>query len=60
MLSDKHLDALIESRGILKGLHPTLGITAITVTRPLPYIGAPRPDVRDLVGDAISLGDAKG
>ena len=31
MLSDKHLDALIEQRGILKGLHPTLGITAISL-----------------------------
>lgn len=47
--------------GVLNGLLTArLGITAITVTRPLPYIGAPRPDVRDLVGDAISLGDAKG
>ncbi len=47
--------------GVLNGLLTArLGITAIAVTRPLPYIGAPRPDVRDLVGDAISLGDAKG
>ena len=47
--------------GVLNGLLTArLGITAIEVTRPLPYIGAPRPDVRDLVGDAISLGDPKG
>lgn len=47
--------------GVLNGLLTArLGITAIAVTRPLPYIGAPRPDVRDLVGDAISLGDLKG
>ena len=47
--------------GVLNGLLTArLGITAIAVTRPLPYIGAPRPDVRDLVGDAISLGDPKG
>ncbi len=47
--------------GVLNGLLTArLGITAIAVTRPLPYIGAPRPDVRDLVGDAISLGEAKG
>ncbi len=47
--------------GVLNGLLTArLGITAIEVTRPLPYIGAPRPDVRDLVGDAISLGDLKG
>lgn len=47
--------------GVLNGLLTArLGITAIAVTRPLPYIGAPRPDVRDLVGDAISLGDARG
>lgn len=32
MLSNKHLDALIEQRGILKGLNSTLGITAITMT----------------------------
>lgn len=44
--------------GVLNGLLTArLGITAIAVTRPLPYIGAPRPDVRDLVGDAISLKD---
>lgn len=42
--------------GVLNGLLTArLGITAIAVTRPLPYIGAPRPDVRDLVGDAITL-----
>lgn len=42
--------------GVLNGLLTArLGITAIAVSRPLPYIGAPRPDVRDLVGDAISL-----
>lgn len=41
--------------GVLNGLLTArLGITAIAVTRPLPYIGAPRPDVRDLVGDAIT------
>lgn len=40
--------------GVLNGLLTArLGITAIAVTRPLPYIGAPRPDVRDLVGDAL-------
>ncbi|QLC74695.1 BCCT family transporter [Pseudomonas sp. LPB0260] len=31
MLPNEHLDALIEQRGILKGLNPTLGITAITM-----------------------------
>ncbi|MDP2800497.1 MAG: TIGR01620 family protein [Phreatobacter sp.] len=42
--------------GVLNGLLTArLGITAIAISRPLPYIGAPRPDVRDLVGDAISL-----
>jgi putative membrane protein len=47
--------------GVLNGLLTArLGITAIAVTRPLPYIGAPRPDVRDLVGDAISLGGKGG
>lgn len=41
--------------GVLNGLLTArLGITAIAVTRPLPYIGAPKPDVRDLVGDAVS------
>lgn len=40
--------------GVLNGLLTArLGITAIAVTRPLPYVGAPRPDVRDLVGDAL-------
>ncbi|WP_439575886.1 YcjF family protein [Phreatobacter sp.] len=40
--------------GVLNGLLTArLGITAIAVTRPLPYIGSPRPDVRDLVGDAL-------
>jgi putative membrane protein len=47
--------------GVLNGLLTArLGITAIAVTRPLPYIGAPRPDVRDLVGDALSLGGKGG
>ncbi|MBY0361412.1 MAG: YcjF family protein [Phreatobacter sp.] len=42
--------------GVLNGLLTArLGITAIAVSRPLPYIGAPRPDVRDLVGDALTL-----
>ncbi len=46
--------------GVLNGLLAArLGITAIAVTRPLPYIGAPRPDVRDLVGDVLSRGDPK-
>ncbi|MGU9980334.1 YcjF family protein [Phreatobacter sp. HK31-P] len=46
--------------GVLNGLLTArLGITAIAVTRPLPYIGAPRPDVRDLVGDVLSRGDPK-
>ncbi|WPC03967.1 BCCT family transporter [Pseudomonas benzenivorans] len=31
MLSNERLDALIEQRGILKGLNPTLGITAISM-----------------------------
>lgn len=40
--------------GVLNGLLTArLGITAIAVTRPLPYVGAPKPDVRDLVGDAL-------
>jgi putative membrane protein len=47
--------------GVLNGLLTArLGITAIAVSRPLPYIGAPRPDVRDLVGDAITLRGDKG
>ncbi|WP_296570821.1 YcjF family protein [Phreatobacter sp.] len=42
--------------GVLNGLLTArLGITAIAVSRPLPYIAAPRPDVRDLVGDALTL-----
>lgn len=47
--------------GVLNGLLTArLGITAIAVTRPLPYIGAPKPDLRDLVGDAmIWRGEAK-
>ena len=32
MLKGKELDALIEQRGVLKGLNSTLGITAITMT----------------------------
>lgn len=45
--------------GVLNGLLTArLGITAIAVTRPLPYIGAPRPDVRDLVGDVFSRRDS--
>jgi putative membrane protein len=43
--------------GVLNGLLTArLGVTAIAVTRPLPYIGAPKPDLRDLVGDAFSWG----
>lgn len=43
--------------GVLNGLLTArLGVTAIGLTRPLPYIGAPKPDVRDLVGDALSIG----
>ncbi|MCZ8315150.1 TIGR01620 family protein [Phreatobacter sp.] len=47
--------------GVLNGLLTArLGITAIAVTRPLPYIGAPKPDLRDLVGDAVIWrGEAK-
>lgn len=42
--------------GVLNGLLTArLGVAAITATRPLPYIGAPRPDVRDLAGDALGL-----
>jgi putative membrane protein len=46
--------------GVLNGLLTArLGITAIAVTRPAPYIGAPRPDLRDLAGDAL-IWSAKG
>lgn len=43
--------------GVLNGLLTArLGVTAIGLTRPLPYIGAPKPDVRDLIGNALSIG----
>lgn len=43
--------------GVLNGLLTArLGVTAIAVTRPLPYIGAPKPDLRDLAGDAFTWG----
>jgi putative membrane protein len=41
--------------GVLNGLLTArLGVTAIALIRPLPYIGAPKPDIRDLVGDAFT------
>lgn len=46
--------------GVLNGLLTArLGVTAIAVTRPLPYIQSARPDLRDLAGDALSLSAAK-
>ena len=46
--------------GVLNGLLTArLGVTAIAVTRPLPYIQSARPDLRDLAGDALSLSATK-
>ncbi|MGL4290400.1 MAG: YcjF family protein [Phreatobacter sp.] len=46
--------------GVLNGLLTArLGVTAIAVTRPLPYIQAPRPDLRDLAGDALTFSASK-
>ena len=44
--------------GVLNGLMTArLGLVTIALTRPLPYIGAPRPDIRDFARDLFSKGE---
>ncbi len=40
--------------GVMNGLLTArLGLAAVAMTRPLPYIGAPKPDIRDFAGDVL-------
>jgi putative membrane protein len=38
--------------GVVNGLMTArLGLAALMLIRPLPFIGAPKPDIRDFAGD---------
>ncbi len=44
--------------GVLNGLMTArLGLVTIALTRPLPYLGAPKPDIRDFARDLFGKGE---